>query len=156
MVQYAACGKVEHTISTYDGWIQIIYNAALVHSPSVGWVPSADLRVTPPSTAFNAGKAPDKLQTLTRLPKAFWGEGNWADTRASDSKTRLGSRLLESLFQSEKSWAPPAPCSTQELKKKNLLFLGMRAFGDSSGDPQTQFLYLVQKYVFLEDTHQMI
>lgn len=113
----------------------MIYNAALVHSPSVGWFPSADLCVTP---AFNAGKAPDELQTLTRLPKAFWGEGNWADTHASDSTTRLGSRLFWRACFKMKNLGHPLPhAARRNFFKKLPLFLGMRAFGDSSGDPQT-------------------
>ena len=108
------------------------------------------------SIAFDAGKFPDKLQTLTSFPKSPRAESKCADALASYSKTSPSCRIFWKVwFQSKEFWAytPLTPTLLHaEIKKKISLVLGLWAFGHSSGDPQTWCLYWLGSLYFLK-TH---
>ena len=107
--------------------------------------------------AFDAGKVPDKLRTLTSFPKSRWAEGKWADTLTSDSKTSLSCRIFWRVwFQSKEFWAYTLLIPTmlhEEIKKKNLI--SFRAVGIwTQWWRSTDLMFvLAGKSVFLEDTH---
>ena len=112
------------------------------------------------SIAFDAGKFPDKLQTLTSFPKSPRAESKCADALASYSKTSPSCRIFWRVwFQSKEFWAytPLTPTLLHaEIKKKNLISFRAVGIWTQQWRSTDLMFVLAGKSVFLEDTHQGI